>query len=455
MNTEAPKTPNQDPIRPTEEDSTLPVHKPRVVVKFQDSVQFPYEDGVEKYFDPENQAAWKQIVTAFPGITLKRAFTSLPPEKIRALVARSARRDKAYRSKNFLAYFAIEYPPNANPHELVRALLSWKAVQTAYLEGTPAPPPAVNPNDTRFSRQDYLDPAPLGIDASFAWPRPGGDGEGTRFVDLEQGWGLNHPDLPTAAITQLPGHNRFYQSHGASVLGILVAVDNTVFHVGIAPKASASIISEWRSSTAYNTADAIMVAISELDFGDVLLLETQYLVDHRLWPIEWQLAAREWIETGVSEGIVVIEAAGNGRNDLDPPAWENSGAVMVGAATATHPHVKTLSSNFGSRIDCYAWGESVDTLSAEPPRFTTNFSGTSSASAIVAGAALIVQGIAKKKFGRFYWPHELRAILSNPDHGTKSQNHPTDRIGVMPNLKEIVTRIDNESIAPPAPSPDS
>src|SRR5262245_27259454 len=43
--------------------------------------------------------------------------------------------------------------------------------------------------------QGYLDPAPLGIDARYAWTIPGGRGENVRLVDIEYSWNLDHSDL--------------------------------------------------------------------------------------------------------------------------------------------------------------------------------------------------------------------------------------------------------------------
>ncbi|TKH52527.1 collagenase, partial [Bacillus cereus] len=109
---------------------------------------------------------------------------------------------------------------------------------------------------------------------------------------------------------------------------------------------------------------------------------------------------------------------------------------------------------YGSRIDVYGWGEYVDTLDTYQNqnskgekitdqkvtnRYTTNFRGTSSASPIIAGAAVLIQGIAKAHLGKAYTPEELRAILSNPNTGTKSNNPSSDRIGVLPDLKAILS----------------
>lgn len=51
------------------------------------------------------------------------------------------------------------------------------------------PPPAVNPNDDpRSGNQGYLNAAPQGINARYAWTITGGDGARVGIVDMEQGW---------------------------------------------------------------------------------------------------------------------------------------------------------------------------------------------------------------------------------------------------------------------------
>lgn len=74
-------------------------------------------------------------------------------------------------------------------------------------------------------------------------------------------------------------------------------------------------------------------------------------------------------------------------------------------------------------------------------RYTSNFRGTSSASPIIAGAAVSIQGIANEHLGKAYTPKELRAILSNPNTGTKSNNPSSDKIGVLPDLKAILSNL--------------
>lgn len=60
----------------------------------------------------------------------------------------------------------------------------------------PGPPPAIDASDDpRSVDQGYLNAAPQGINARYAWGFAGGDGAGVNIVDVEQGWNLNHEDL--------------------------------------------------------------------------------------------------------------------------------------------------------------------------------------------------------------------------------------------------------------------
>jgi Subtilase family len=154
----------------------------------------------------------------------------------------------------------------------------------------------------------------------------------------------------------------------------------------------------------------------------------------------------------------VIEAGGNGGVDLDrfqdvrgrrildrsSPDFQDSGAVMVGAASSASPHGRLSFSNFGSRVDCYAWGENVQSTGDgwtgnALNTYTSGFGGASGASPIVTGAAVLLQAWARG-CQYSYPPHTLRALLSDPAFNTASANPPVDRIGVMPNLKVIITR---------------
>lgn len=365
--------------------------------------------------------------------------------------------ERVARLAPFDRYLVLEQADPGRAQELAKALRAQPLVEEAYVEGGPTPPPVVQPaDDPRSASQGYLDAAPAGIDARWAWGVA--DGAGVGFVDLEQGWTLDHEDLVAAGIGLISGVVQAFHGHGTAVLGQVVGVDNTRGVVGIAPRSSARVVSQYRSATVYSTAQAIVSAAGVMSPGDVLLLEAQTtLGGSSFLPVEVEAAVFDAIRHAVDAGIVVVEAGGNGSNDLDnytdaaghavlnrsSPHFRDSGAIMVGAASAAAPHTRLGFSNHGSRIDCFGWGEGIVTTGdgwtgTSTTAYTTGFGGTSGASPIVSGAALLMQSWRRRAHGRVFNPADLRALLSTPIHNTASANPAADRIGVMPDLRRLL-----------------
>jgi len=431
-------------------------YKRRVVVKFRPDVRLPYTTEAQAQFANTASSEWTELSEARPGISLVPYFSTLPEHTLRSLSQSRTSQDAAV-PPNFTQYFAIECPAGVDPEPVARSVASWPNVETAYVEAGPVPPP-VNPgDDPRNTDQHYQDAAPSGIDVRWAWAQA--DGTGVGFVDMEQGWTLNHEDLVAAGISIISGINNDYTGHGTAVLGEVVMVDNTIGGVGIAPFASARVVSQWRNASTYNTAEAILSAAAVMQSGDVLLLEAQTKTSPTsdYLPVEVEQVTFDAIQYATSNGIIVVEAGGNGSNDLDTYQDSNgkfvlnrnsndfrdSGAIMVGAAKSSTPHSRSSFSNYGSRIDCYGWGDSIDTTGDgwtgnATNTYTTSFGGTSGASPIVAGSALIVQSWLIKR-GQRYSPSQMRSVLSKPNLNTPSADPSTDRIGVMPNLQQIIS----------------
>ncbi|PER93186.1 S8 family peptidase [Bacillus cereus] len=450
------------------------VHKQvtkQLILKFKNEANLPYQDGIEKFIKEEKQdPELVGILAEYPNVTINRLFNSLNPKEIKNLGKEI--KDSNHISSNLLNYYIVETQDDIDVQALLTKIEKSSLVETAYLQEEEAPPAerlpnlSVNPYDEpRLTRQGYLEPAPLGINAPYAWSIKGGDGKGTTFVDMEYGWLFNHEDLVNQKIELISGQNKSeHHDHGTSVLGIVSAEDNNIGGIGIAPKAKVKVVSQIRDNGNYNTADAILSAVNNMQAGDILLLEAQATYDgygdKNYFPVEVKPDIFDAIRMGTNKGIIIIEAGANGGNDLDQfrdrngkqvlnrnsPDFKDSGAIMVGAASARVPHKRSYFSNYGSRVDVYGWGNAVDTTDAKPSEFITNlytssFAGTSSASPIIAGAAASIQGIAKNNQGKVYTPSQIRAILSDPSTGTKSNDPISDKIGVLPDLKAILSKL--------------
>jgi hypothetical protein len=384
-----------------------------------------------------------------------------------------------------------------NAKKLVADLLNEPSIDGAYVKpgGEPpvyrgaaddAPPeaapadaaPATTPDFQ--SRQGYLDPAPGGIDARFAWTKPGGRGDNVRVIDLEWGWNFSHEDLLQNSGGLLDGSNHADTHHGTAVLGEIGGDHNAIGVRGIAPNARLSTISFVGNSSA----GAIRKAADRLSAGDIILLEI-----HRAGPrhnfqgrqdqlgyiaIEWWPDDFAAILYATTKGILVVEAAGNGAENLDdaiysvrpagfPSSWRNPfnrsnpqcRAILVGAGApppGTHGrnHGADRSrldfSNHGSAVDVQGWGREVTTTGygtyyngGANAQYTDTFSGTSSASPIVVGALACGQGWLRAAGKALMTPLSARNLLRTT--GSVQQDEPgrpaTQRIGRRPNLRAM------------------
>ncbi len=332
------------------------------------------------------------------------------------------------------------------------------------------------------TRQGYLDAAPEGIGARDHWEAS--DLSLTRLVDIESAWSRAHEDICDQKLVLLNSMSPTCPecvNHGTSVLGVLVAKRNSIGGTGVAYEVpSVGLVSTWNpvDRSDENVANAVIAAVdrwaSDME-ANVVLLEVQR--DDPFTPTEVDWCDWHAIRCAVAHGMAVIECAGNGQTRINwqPPQapssqgmmgarnngtieLKDSGATMVGAGkhftfydpeTNTGLHSRSESSNFGTRIDCYAWGDSIYTTGiADEPKspgvplkksYRSDFGGTSGAAAIIAGAALLIQGVAWRRKQIVLPPGDLRILLKN--YGTGQRNPATGPIGAMPDLKQVLGHI--------------
>ena len=444
----------------------------RIIIKLLNEIQLA-EDSSAKAEDfplKSEPKSFQAILKRSPPINITKLFTSLSPAKISRLAERASKMDCQYQPPNFNAYYAVTCTDRVDADRLLQMMLEAKDVELAYVETGPLLPPSVNPiKNPLIVYQGYLNKAPGGVDAHYARNFKGGYGEGkVKFIDIEQGWILNHEDITVGTFPDTGLNRTDFQDHGTAVLGTIMMLDNKLGGIGMTPNVNGYVVSQWRPDGSFNTADAIMTAINHRKYGDILLLQTQAFDpagSDFAWPVEIQNAVFEVIALATALGIVVIEPAGNGNlnskvgSDLDGFAiageqrlkkgttyFRDSGAIIVAAASNVVPHLRMGYSNFGSRIDCYSWGERITTAGYVPlssgeftDTYTGRFGGTSGASAIIAGVAIIVQSIIELNFGCRIGPKQMRDILSSDMYNTASSGgRAKDKIGVMPDLRKII-----------------
>jgi hypothetical protein len=348
------------------------------------------------------------------------------------------------------------------------------------------PPVAPSAIPDYSAQQGYLDAAPAGVGArSSAWALAGGRGANIRFIDVEGGWTLDHIDLRGVGGGLIGGQafsDADWTNHGTAVLGEIRGVDNGFGVTGIAPEATFSVVSH----QGLGSAGAIDLAASSLAAGDIILLEM-----HRPGPrfgfssrddqqgyiaVEWWPDDFLAVRRAVLRGVIVVEAAGNGAQDLDdqfydtpdpsfPDTWKNpfrgaadSGAILVGAGAPPSgqfgPDRSRLDfSNYGSRIDCQGWGEGVVSTgygdlyggadnAFRTVAYTAVFSGTSSASPIVTGVVACLQGIARQRGGQF-GPAKVRDLLraTGSPQIAGLAGGVAQRIGNRPDLAALIAAI--------------
>jgi serine protease len=351
--------------------------------------------------------------------------------------------------------------------EIYNALVRIPQISHVELESPVVPTQVSNPTPNLESYQTYLGASPLGINAIYAWTKNGGDGSGVKIIDMEQGYNSNHEDLPTPFIRVNDSND---DDHGTAVMSIIGGLDNNIGVKGIAHGSQIGFYG-WGTSTANSISNAADV----LDSGDVLILEGQINRDINVGdtcntssqdhcvPMEWAQSNFDAIQYAYLNGIIVVEAAGNGNENLDSSIYlnrfdlsvRNSGALLIAATNASGTIIRRATSNYGTRIDLNGWGHNVSSAGlygttlfdgGTNRTYGDSFSGTSAASPIVAGAAASLQGYYKQTNGIALEVDTIRGLLK----ATGTAEPSGVEVGVRPDLKAAIDFFNgNQLLIPP------
>lgn len=448
-------------------------------VKFSDGSQVRLDNNTLRGLSPQSNLPG--ILYKYQPTAITHLFT-LPGQELDQLRAGGeARTGKRLPDLNL--WFRFTLPSGADPQGFMDAIKSLEGVETVEPAPLPPPPPgyplATTPSFS--ASQGYLNAAPNGINANYSWTIRGGNGAGVTIFDVEYSWNQTHEDLGKAhGLVPLlsPGDTAVDpfgdKNHGTAVLGELVADKNTIGVNGIAWGSSVRLAPAYTQKLLYAPQNAIALAAAAGSAGDVILIEQQFGVckvqppcidttQGGCGPLEGYLPVFQAIQIAVAKGIVVVEAAGNGKVNLDQPSCNNlfnrsvrdSGAIIVGAGGSPRSSIdrqRESFSSYGSRVDVQGWGDSVETAGygkslgagyvdpsapTNPNRwYTSRFGGTSSASSMVAGAAADIEGIAKSILGRPRTSTDVRSLLTST--GSPQLGNTLQHIGPRPNLKAAI-----------------
>lgn len=321
------------------------------------------------------------------------------------------------------------------------------------------PPADIPPATTDFRpAQAYFNANP-GINMNYAHDM-GLTGTGIRIRDVEYGMNKQHEEFADNDLIQLgPGTTISteatpdYVDHGTAVTGIMCADNGSYGISGLSYDAAEFLMfPEWQQ-TGYNRILAISQSIENSQTGDVILFEMQTggQTANGYVPQEFNQVSWDLTKAATDAGIVIVAAAGNGNQNLDAAYYSaymnrgDSGAIIVGGGTANLQHNKIWYSTFGSRVDVQGWAESVHatgygdfaTFGGDYNQEYTVFSGTSSATPLVAGCVVALQQYHFEQTGTFMLPQDIRSLLIETGIPQGTGGH----IGPLPNMETAITTL--------------
>jgi uncharacterized repeat protein (TIGR03803 family) len=439
----------------------------RIAVKFRDGLYVRLRNNVlvstnsglfsnaKPFFDTLSTGKWERA-------------DAIPEDAMDAMRQRAEKNlGRALPDMNLQFYLTL--PPGVDAATVIDRLNQLDIVELAQPVPRPQRPP-LPPNYEPL--QEYMDASPVGGGAFQVWTNYGVFGAGIRVADVEYSFNSNHMDLPVIDNLTPDAVDPFNDNdHGTATLGEIAALENGWGTTGVGYGVSVYFAGA-NYSSGYNVGQGITTAASALRPGDILLIEQQIAGpnntpgvqatggEYGLVPVDWYEPYYNDIVMAVANGIIVIETADNGGQNLDDPVYSTgnggnwpflpqnrSGALFVGAGASYNGSSTESSrlyySNYGSCVDVQNWGENIvttgygDLYSAEGPNlyYTSTFSGTSGATPIVVGEVALLQSIYKQATGQVLTAPQIRSLLRSTGSRQTSGAYPVfDNIGPLPNL---------------------
>ena len=214
------------------------------------------------------------------------------------------------------------------------------------------------------------------------------DDDKNGYVDDITGWNF------------VTNNNKVYDNHGhgTHIAGIIGAVGgNGIGLSGVAPKVSLMALKYYDpndngKNNLRNTVKAIQYAVKN----------GAHIINYSGGGLEGNEDEKKAIQMAEAKGILFVAAAGNEKSNMDKSSYYPASYLLsnVLPVTATDPSDHILkSSNWGKTVHTSAPG--IDILSTLPGGKYGRMTGTSQATAVATGAAVLVMDFYKNKTARF------------------------------------------------------
>lgn len=408
----------------------------------------------------------RQITQQY-GITLEKGI-AISDEKLEEMESMSKANGHSGQSVKVLRnIFKVDAINSDNPILLTIAQKLEALPLVAYcdlISSQPVRPPGdILPVTPSYeTQQTYINANP-GVNMTYAW-NLGVTGNGIRVRDVEYGFNKSHEEFNDSIGASIksgmvisPSADADYIEHGTAVFGIVYGHKGNYGVSGMAYGAQEMMLFPEYLITGYNRINAVTQAIANSVSGDVIIYEMQTQGENSAYvPAEFNATVWTLTKAATDAGIVVVAAAGNGNQNLDGTYYANyrnrgnSGAIIVGGGTSTTSHNKVSYSTYGARVDLQAWAQNVRTTGYGDystvgndfnQRYTT-FSGTSSATPIVASCAIVLQSYYHTLTGNYLTSVQIRDILINTGIPQGTGGH----IGPIPNMQAAIDAVNLLSV---------
>lgn len=349
---------------------------------------------------------------------------------------------------------------NEEEIELLRQLQNFPGVRYCEKVTQKIIPP---PYDIAPGTPDYTDSQIYiyenpGVNMEYAW-NLGYTGQNIKIKNIEFGFNSSHEEFNDSphirfAEDYTPVSYEDYWEHGTGTFGVIAGHNGEYGVTGLAHDIEEAVLfSEYTQEYGYNRVQAISLAIQNSAPGEIIIYELQTggagwtEEDPKYVTAEYEYSVWDLTKAATDTGIIIVAAAGNGNQNLDAPQYANymqrghSGAIIVGAGSPDLQHSRAYFSTYGSRVDLQGWGWNVLStgygdfakIGNDMNQAYTMFSGTSSATPIVASCAAVLQSYYFDHTGEYLTGTQIADILK--DSGIPQSTGDNGNIGPLPNME--------------------